>query len=127
MEICTGRCLMPVHEAIYERLIEVAKDGKFTYYSEIAPLAGLNMSWEVDRFKIAQILDDINQLELGRDPNSPMLSAVVILAEKNIPGAGFFECAKGLGKYDGSVNEKNRLTFWINELKAVHQYWRSHS
>ena len=116
---------MPLHQAIYEKLTEVAKTRNITYYSEIAPLAGLDMATEVGRIRIAQILDDINLYE--NDHDRPMLSSIVILKESNSPGTGFFECARGLGKYHGSNDEKERLMFWIRELAKVHNYWQSHS
>jgi len=83
------------------------------------------MATEVGRIRIAQILDDINCHE--NDNARPMLSAVVILKEYNSPGVGFFECARGLGKYHGSNDAKDRLMFWIRELEQVHNYWQSHS
>ena len=115
---------MTIHQAIYDRLKTVAKGGDITYYSEIAPLAGLDMATEVGRIRIAQILDEINHYEDGYD--RPMLSAVVILKEYNMPGAGFLECARHLGKYHRGDDEKNRLMFWIRELEKVHNYWQSH-
>jgi len=116
---------MPIHQTIYERLKDIARNKNITYYSEIAPLADLDMASEVGRIKIAQILDDINGYE--NDNARPMLSAVVILKEHNLPGAGFFECARGLGEYHGSSDEKERLMFWIRELEKVHNYWQSHT
>ena len=115
---------MGIHEAIYDRLKDVARGKDITYYSEIAPLAGLDMATEVGRIRIAQILDEINHHE--NDYDRPMLSAVVILKEYNMPGAGFFECARQLGKYHGAGDEKSKLMFWISELEKVHSYWRSH-
>ena len=106
--------------AIYERLIEIAKGGDITYYSDIAPLAGLDMSLPPDRNRISDILDEISRTELtsGR----PLLSAVVILKDENIPGDGFFKMAKELRLYDGSDD----FRFWIRELRHVHDHWALH-
>lgn len=65
-----------MHEEIYEKLREVAREGKTVAYSELAPLAGLSMKSPADRNRIAQILDDINRHE--HDQGRPMLTAVVI-------------------------------------------------
>lgn len=105
---------------IYDRLVEIAKGGDVTYYSDIAPLAGLDMSLPPDRNRISDILDEISRTEssLGR----PLLSAIVILKDENIPGDGFFKMAKELRLYDGSDD----FRFWIRELRRVHDHWTSH-
>jgi hypothetical protein len=105
---------------VYERLIEVARAKSITNYSDVGQLVGLDMGTEVGRIRIAQILDDINHYEHGQ--NGPMLSAVVIRQDINMPGSGFFECARGLGRDVGD----NELLFWINQLNQVHNYWQSH-
>ena len=64
-------------QIIYEKLTEVARMQSTTTYSEVGDLVGLDMSTEVGRIKIAQILDDINWYE--SKGNRPMLSSVVIL------------------------------------------------
>ncbi|GAH54724.1 unnamed protein product [marine sediment metagenome] len=63
-----------MHDQIYEKLKEVARKVTVTYYSDIAPMAGLDMNLPNDRYEIGAILDDINrhERELGR----PMLSTV---------------------------------------------------
>ena len=105
---------------VYQRLIEVARAKGITNYSEVGELVDLDMSTEVGRIRIAQILDDINRYEATR--NAPMISALVIRKDINMPGSGFFECARGLGRYRGNSD----LLFWIDELKEVHNYWQSH-
>ena len=63
-----------MHEQIYDKLKEVARAGTVTYYSDIAPMAGLDMELLNDRYKIGAMLDDINQHE--REFGRPMLSAI---------------------------------------------------
>ena len=103
--------------AIYENLKEIARQKSLTNYDEIGKLVGLNMASEYDRIRIAQILDKINQLEVacGR----PMITALVILKNKNMPGKGFFDCATKLGKYDGADDD----LFWSTEVARVYSYW----
>lgn len=84
---------------IYKRLIEVARAKGITNYSEVGALVGLDMATEVGRIRIAQMLDDINRHEASR--NAPMISALVIRQDINMPGSGFFECARGLRRYRG--------------------------
>jgi len=90
------------------------------FYSDIAPMAGLDMDIPGDRHKIGVILDDINHYEhrFGR----PMLSAVVVHKDSLKPGKGFFVLAQELGLFLGSDEDK----FYIQELRRVHDYWASH-
>ena len=104
-------------EIIYQRIIQVAKSGSITHYSDIAPLVGLNMELPADRNVMSNILDKISMSE--HENAKPLLSVVVILKEKNIPGDGFFGMAQGVGLYDGS----DAVEFWIKELRRVHDHW----
>lgn len=105
---------------IRESLVEIARAQGITNYSAQGRLVGLSMDSPDDRSMIASLLDEINQYEAQR--HAPMLSALVIRADKNMPGEGFFSCAIGLGKSIGD----SELLFWINEVKEVHKYWQSH-
>ena len=109
-----------MHAQIYEKLKEVARERTVTYYSDIAPMAGLDMDLPNDRYEIGVILDDINQDErqLGR----PMLSAVVVHKASLKPGQGFFTLARSLGLFVGNDEDK----FYIQELRKVHDYWAAH-
>jgi hypothetical protein len=109
-----------MHLGIYEKLIEVASARSITNYTEVGEIAGLNMESPADRNQIAAILDEINIYE--DQQGHPMLSAVVVRLDKNMPGAGFFECARQLGRYQGSDD----LVFWAHELTEVHHHWCSH-
>ena len=103
--------------AIHEELLRVAKIGECVNYSDVAPMAGLNMELAHDRNQIARILDGISRAEhiAGR----PLLSAVVIRRDENMPGNGFFTLAKGLGLHTKGDN----FEFWLAELRRVHDYW----
>ena len=103
---------------ILERLKSVARAQDVTAYSDIAPLAGLDMSSPDDRNRIAEILGEISRQEHAQ--GHPMLSAVVIHRDNNIPGQGFFTLARELGLYRGN----NDLMFFVNELRRVHDYWK---
>ncbi len=107
-----------MHQGIYDQLKSVARAGTTTTYSEIAPLADLDMSTPAHRNEIRRILGEISTREhqLGH----PMLSAVVVHQEDQIPGQGFFALAGELGVYDG----RDELKFFVTELKKVHQQWR---
>lgn len=102
---------------IHEELIRVAKSRGYVNYSDVAPLAGLNMDLAHDRSQIAGILDGISQSEHNR--GFPLLSAVVIRKDKNMTGNGFFALAKRLGLH----KEGDNLDFWLAELGRVHDHW----
>lgn len=102
---------------IYQELTKVAQSGNITYYSDIAPLVGLDMGLPPDRNRIADILDEISRDEHAN--GNPLLSAVVILKDENIPGQGFFTLAGSLNLYAGD----DKVQFWIQELRRVHNHW----
>lgn len=108
-----------MHEQIYENLKQVARARTVTYYSDIAPMAGLNMDFQSGRNEIGAILDDINRREheMGR----PMLSAAVVHKDNLRPGKGFFTLARALGLFTGNDEDK----FYIEELRKVYDYWAS--
>ncbi len=109
-----------MNTVIYERLKDIARGGGYDFYQPVGQLVGLNMDIEADRDSLCQMLDEINQHEHAR--GAPLLSSVVILATRNMPGFGYFTCAKRLGVYSGNDD----LKFWIEELRRVHDYWKAH-
>lgn len=109
-----------MHQQIYDKLKAIARAGDITTYSDIAPLANLDMSKQDDRNRIAQILGEISTFE--HQNGRPMPSAVVIHKENNIPGQGFFTLANELGIY----KQRNDVLFFVNELRCVHDYWKHH-
>jgi hypothetical protein len=111
---------MPLHQPIYDQLVAVAREQDVTRYADIAPLADLDMGNELDRAKIGEILGEISTFE--HQQRRPMLSAVVIHRDNNMPGQGFFTLARELGLYRGIDD----FMFFVQELRRVHDYWRGH-
>lgn len=105
---------------VYEELKRIAHAKNVTNYTAIGQMIGLDMENPANRNKISEVLDGINHYEHRR--KRPMLSAVVIRQDINMPGQGFFECARQLRKYEGG----NKSVFWAHELTEVHNYWSSH-
>ena len=106
-----------MNQSIYDELKKVAKKQSYVIYTDIAPLANLDMDSPADRDEIGRLLGEISEAEHAA--GAPMLSAVVIQKDNNIPGRGFFTLAKQLGVYDGSDDFK----FFVSELTRVYQYW----
>lgn len=113
-----------MHIGIYNRLLEVARtEPGLTTYSDIAPLANLSMDREEDRDEISRILEEILQHESAE--GRPLLTALVVhRGDDNNPGEGFFAAATRLGRFSGSRNQMQRLSFWVREVNEVHEYWR---
>lgn len=107
-------------DIIREELVRVARAKRLTNYSDVGRLVGLDMSTDAGRIWIAQLLDQINQDEVSK--GGPMLSALVTYKDTGVPGPGFFECARGLGKYHGE-SKLQELEFCVQEVIKVHNYW----
>lgn len=102
---------------LYNRLIEIAKNRDYTTYADVAPLVNLDMGIGADRDKISKILEEIARHEQAQ--GRPMLTAVVIHRQDNIPGEGFFTLAREFKRFDG----RDKLRFWIDALNEVHDQW----
>jgi hypothetical protein len=113
---------MAIHQQIYERLKEVAKNGDLITYGEIAPLANLNMENPDHRNKLAQILGDISTYE--NEQGRPLLSSIVVLAGEPRPGEGFFKLARHLNLLHGRKDDEE-FEFFAQETKKVYAYWKN--
>ena len=105
-----------LHREIYERLKTFAKQEQITTYSEIAPLANLDMENPDHRGEIGRLLGIVSTFE--HQDGRPLLSAIVVHRQDNIPGEGFFELARELGALRPS---QDRLAFWCREVARVHE------
>jgi hypothetical protein len=83
-----------LHRTIYEELKRLAKREEMTHYSAIAVLAGLDMDNPAHRDEMRQLLGKISTYE--HQQGRPMLTAIVVHKQDNIPGDGFFELARHL-------------------------------
>lgn len=106
-----------MHQAIYDRLAQVARAQGMITYSQVAPLAGLDMGNPAHRNELGRILGEISTYE--HEQGRPMLSAVVIQQESGMPGQGFFTLAQELGIYGGGDDRG----FFSRELSRVHAQW----
>jgi len=111
------------YQAVHQRLNSIARKQSTTSYSEIAPLAQLEMDNPHHRELMRQMLYEINRHEHG--VGHPLLSAVVIYMDGNGPGRGFFTCAQELGLYKGR-NDAEEEAFWVSELSRVYEFWVNH-
>ncbi len=110
-----------MNKAIHKKLTEVARLQATISYSELAPLADLDMSRDSDRVEIGRILGEISMHE--HEHERPMLSAVVTQKDGD-PGKGFYTLARELGVM---ARRMSKLAFWSLELRRVHDYWSTHT
>ena len=105
-------------EVIRAELMRVAQAGRTTTYHAVAAVAGLDLDQPEDRAALQGILHAISMAEhaAGR----PLLSVVVVLGRKRVPGRGFFALARALGLHHG---EDDRACF-DRELARVHAAWQ---
>jgi hypothetical protein len=97
-------------------LIEVARRrGRIAYSELVAQITVLHL--EPHDFRLFHLLGEISseEDEAGRG----MLTAIVVHKNDDmLPGPGFFELAKTLGR-----NTKDTLACWVQEFNKVHDYW----
>jgi hypothetical protein len=104
-------------EALLAHLIGIARRGELTTYRRLAAAFALDLSTPVDRERLAGALRDVSVAEhrAGR----PLLSALVVLAGRRRPGAGFFDCARAVGALTDVTDED----FYEAELTRVYRQW----
>lgn len=106
-------------KAVYEALKRLAASQALTTYSNIAPLAKLDMDSPADRDAMRNVLGRISTYEHRH--GRPMLTAIVVHKQDNIPGEGFFELAWQLGLLKPGAD---KLGFFCGEVARVHAAWK---
>jgi hypothetical protein len=103
--------------ALHDYLVRVARRRELTTYRQLAATFDLDLSTSADRDRLAGALREVSVAEhrAGR----PLLSAVVVLAGRKQPGAGFFDCARTVGVLTDETDEG----FYEAELARVYREW----
>ena len=107
-----------MYQAIYDELRRVARAQGTTTYRAIAAQVGLDLDDPADREALRRILREISTHE--HQQGRPLLSAVVVLAGKRLPGRGFYDLAGELGLHAGGDD----ADFHRRELARVHAAWK---
>ncbi|PYU32929.1 MAG: hypothetical protein DMG28_10085 [Acidobacteria bacterium] len=105
---------------VYSELINGARRRGTLTYQEVAELMGLPPRGSHMGVEAGHLLGEISEDEHlnGR----PMLSAIAV-STSGMPGSGFFELARRLGKItDTSADAQRR--FWEKEKEAVYATWQ---
>lgn len=102
-------------EEMKQILIGRAKIRKSIYYSELVSQIK-SIIIEPESYALATMLGEISREEdtAGRG----MLSVLVVHKTDGMPGKGFFELAKELGR-----DISDRTKCWVKELEKVYAFW----
>jgi hypothetical protein len=110
------------YRIVRDEMIKAAKQGHPIYYAEIAEIMGLPPSGHYMGKEVGYMGGEISEDEHSQ--GRPMLSAVAVSVTRRIPGSGFFDLARGLGKLQDSSEQAERR-FWKEELRAVYAAWQA--
>jgi hypothetical protein len=109
-------------DEIYELLVQIArKESRVTYSEVVERLNSVRL--EPDSHAFHAMLGDVSRRAF--DEGGPLLSAVVVGKETQVPGAGFASLARGLG-YKVPEGRDAEAIFGADQLKLVHEWWRKH-
>lgn len=92
---------------------EVARGLTTTTYGQIGELIDLN-----PQLVGPVILEPISHYE--QHHGRPMLTALVVSAERHIPSDPFFDLAREYGR----LTDQNEVEFWREECERVYEYWQ---
>ena len=108
------------HFLVYCELIRAARHRGTVTYQEIAEIMGLLLTGARMGAEIGHMIGAISVDEHGY--GRPMLSAIAV-SVKGLPGPGFFNLARELGKLQDDSEESERR-FWEEEKKEVYATWQ---
>src|SRR2546425_193963 len=110
-----------MNEMIYARLTQAAKEGRFVSYADLSAAINLALTDAAGVNALNKMLEEIADYELAA--GRPLLAAIIVNENSNMPGAGLFSYAKRKGLM--KAKDKDTLAFFLSEAKKVHDYWSS--
>lgn len=108
-----------MNEILYARLTEAAKEKKFLSYSDLSAAIQLSLTDAAGVNALNVMLEEIAEHELAH--GHPLLVAIIVNENTNMPGAGLFSYAKRKGLM--KPKDKDNMTFFVTEAKKVHDFW----
>ncbi len=107
---------MPTHARERAFLESVAKRRILITYQELAN--ALQMLPPLSIHRVTEALERLMEEDAAAD--RPFIAALVISkARGGLPGPGFFDCARRLGRFAGDPDGQDARTFHTAELNAV--------
>ncbi|HYC77087.1 MAG TPA: hypothetical protein VEI02_05605 [Planctomycetota bacterium] len=106
-----------MNQAVYDKLIAVAKQRSLVTYADLARVADLDVAADGGVRHLGTILDEIalHEIRAGR----PLLAVVVIRADRGVPSKGLFDFARKHGMLRG----RDETGFFSDELRRVYEAW----
>lgn len=108
-----------MNDILYARLTQAAKVGTFVSYGDLSAAIGLPLTDGANVNALNALLEEIADNELAND--RPLLAAIIVNENSNMPGAGLFSYAKRNGLM--KPKDKDNLAFFLTEAKKVHDFW----
>jgi hypothetical protein len=100
-----------------------------TSYTELNTVLGQRTSTRTfdfdldsERAAMGELLGTITERE--RPTSGHMISALVIYLNENDAGPGFYRLAERNGDLPKGSTKDERLRFWSDEVRQVHEYYR---
>lgn len=112
-----------MNEVLRERLIEAARARQFISYSDLSAAINLSMTDTAGTHALNVMLEEIAEHEL--ENNRPLLVAIIVNANDNMPGTGLFSYAKRKGLLKPAPKTNDKLEFFVREAKRVHDFWQN--
>ena len=111
---------MPTHARVRASLESAAKRRILFTYHELAKALDI-----LPPHSIHQVTEALERLmEEDAAADRPFIAALAISkARGGLPGPGFFDCARRLGRFAGDPDGQDARTFHAAELNAVVAYW----
>jgi hypothetical protein len=111
---------VPAHASARAFLESVAKRRILITYQELANALQILPPHSIHR--VTEALERLMEEDAAAD--RPFIAALAISkARGGLPGPGFFDCARRLGRFAGDPDGQDARTFHAAELNAVFACW----
>ena len=111
---------MPIHARARACLESVAKRQILITYQELANALQILPPHSIHR--VTEALERLMEEDAAAD--RPFIAALAISkARGGLPGPGFFDCTRRLGRFAGDPDGQDARTFRATELNAVFACW----
>lgn len=104
-----------MNNSVRAALLATARARRLITYTELAAIADLDLKGEQAITQLGHLLDEIAMDDVRR--KRPLLAAVVVRADTQMPSKGLFKFAKSHGLMRGN----DEMGFWSFELKRVYE------
>lgn len=107
-------------DAVRQSLLEIARQGTPVTYRDLAGRAGTQPPHRIHRITLALEALIREDHAAGR----PLLACFAVSrAREGLPGRGFFELLRALGRYDGPLEGAPAEAIFRSELAAARGAW----